>query len=133
MLEKEGILKNVSLLIVEDDSDTRDELVFMLRGDMREIHDASNGQEALEQFESAHPDIVLTDVNMPEINGVKLAQMIKERSPDTSIIFMSAHSEMEYINSAMEAGGLEYLLKPIEVDELISKIITITQKKSIPA
>ncbi len=129
------MLKNLSLLIVEDDEDTRDELVSMLMEDMENVYDCANGKEALDYFDLLEPDIVLTDLNMPELNGVKLAELIKERSPETSIIFMSAHSEAKYVDSALDAGALEYLLKPIEINDLISKFIdiahNIAEKKSV--
>ena len=82
---------------------------------------ASNGKEGLQAIETYHPDLVITDIKMPEQTGLEMVQTAKERLdyPFYSII-LSGYSEFEYAQQAVSLGFTSYLLKPVDEDELIA-------------
>ncbi len=124
----DSILKNLKLLYVEDDEFARDEIADFLEFEVGELKTASNGEEGLEIFKTFHPDIVITDINMPKMNGLDMAKNIKSISPNTPIIVTSAYSDSDYIIKAIEIGINRYVLKPIDVDELLTMIIQSTKE-----
>lgn len=90
---------------------------------------AKDGQEAWQIFEEATPEIVITDLKMPKLDGIELIRRIKERSPDTQVIALSNHSDFELVKEAMKAGAFDYLLKiTLEEDELKEVIEQVKEK-----
>ncbi|ALS26486.1 HAMP domain-containing sensor protein [Paenibacillus sp. 32O-W] len=79
---------------------------------------ARNGKRAWERIRTLRPDIVLTDIRMPIMDGLRLAERIREQFEETKIVFLSGHDEFVYVKSALEAGAVGYLLKPIDPQEL---------------
>lgn len=79
---------------------------------------AFNGKEGLENFRLHQPEIVLTDVKMPVMDGIEMSRQIKMESPDTVIILISGYNEFEYVQSALQFGAVEYMLKPTDPDKL---------------
>lgn len=78
------------------------------------VGEASNGEEAIEQIEELHPHLVVTDVRMPKMDGISLADWIHEHYPQTAVIIVSGYDEFDYAQSALKAGVSEYLLKPLK-------------------
>ena len=94
---------------------------------------ASNGIEALEQAEICKPEIVITDIRMPGIDGMELIRKVKEKLPDTEIIIISGYRHFEYAQTAIRYGVRNYLLKPIKKEELrdtLQKIADINREKN---
>lgn len=111
----------VKLLIADDENFTRNGIIDMLPWvelNVTEIKDAFDGQHALEILEDFEPDILLTDVRMPRINGIELAYKVRNRYPNCAIIFMSGYSDKEYLKSAIHLKAINYVEKPLELDEL---------------
>lgn len=81
--------------------------------------DCRNGREALDMMETVHPDIVITDVRMPFMNGVELAEELHRRHPDILVIMISGYEEFEYAKAAVDYGVFAYLLKPLDMEELL--------------
>ncbi len=115
-------LKEISLLYVEDDEDIREVLAGMLKRYVGRLYVAENGEEGLEIFKKVHPDIVLSDVRMPKMDGIAMAEAIKKIAPDTAVIFTTAFGDSEYLQKAIDIGAQGYLIKPIERDKLIEKL-----------
>jgi YesN/AraC family two-component response regulator len=107
-----------SILFVEDEPVTAKLIVKALKRDFNEIYIAFNGQEGLQLFINNRPDIVLTDILMPKMNGIELVAQIKQINSNTPIIMMSAFSEEHYLDEAKKLGVEYYLMKPIDFDEL---------------
>lgn len=109
------------LLIVEDDSTIRRGLVKII-GEMglpvEHIQEADNGQSALALCESFRPQIVVTDIRMPLIDGLEFIGTIRQEQPDLSFLIISGYNDFEYARKAIQYGVKEYLLKPIEKEEL---------------
>lgn len=89
---------------------------------------AANGQEAIAMMKKEQPDLLLTDICMPIIDGIALAGYVKEHYPDTRVIVLSGYDEFEYAKQALKHGVSEYLLKPITSLELKEELIKMRQK-----
>ncbi|MGG4483413.1 response regulator transcription factor [Paenibacillus illinoisensis] len=92
------------------------------------IGTASNGREALEKIEALQPDIVLTDVQMPIMNGIDLARKIHELYDSIQVMFLTGHDEFHYVKSALHVGAVGYLLKPLDLNEIESVISKVKQR-----
>ena len=118
------------ILVLEDDEDS----VFILRHlscfDRQNFEIAqvvSNGKEALAEIEKNTYDLILTDINMPLINGLEFAKMLRELDKDIHIIFMSAYEDFSYAKKAIKVGALDYLVKPVKEKELEKLLIEVSK------
>ena len=109
-------------LLVDDEALTREaisenipwaELGFEL------IASCENGREAMEQMEKTTPDLLLTDICMPYVDGIELARYVHEHHPDTRTVIISGYDEFEYAKQAVRYQVMEYILKPITPTELM--------------
>ena len=103
-----------SIMLVDDDSIVRVRLKNMLQWeqlDCRIVAEASNGMEAIAKMEREHPDILITDIDMPGMNGVDLIQYVQEVWPETYILALSAYDDFEYVRDSMKYGAQDYVLK----------------------
>lgn len=94
------------------------------------VGEAADGGEALELVESHHPDIVLTDIAMPVLNGLALAARVGQAHPETKVIILSMHSSEEYVCQALRAGAVGYLLKDSGTSELELAIRAVARGES---
>lgn len=109
------------LLLVDDEADVREGLLQLIdwHGLGCEVVDtAENGKEAVEMIEKHMPDIVVTDIQMPFMNGLQLSEWIRSAFPDTKIVILTGYEEFEYAQKAIRLGIDEYLLKPFSAGEL---------------
>lgn len=106
------MLKDISLLYVEDEPITRETMVNLLAKRVARIYTASNGAEGLEAFQLHHPDIVLTDIGMPVLDGLEMSEAIKRLSPSTPIIVTTARQESPFLMRAIDVGIDKFLVKP---------------------
>lgn len=90
--------------------------------------DASDGELALPMIESIVPDILITDIKMPFLNGLELSAIVRKRLPDTKIIILSGHDEFEYARSALRMGIEEYCLKPVSSADLVALLRGVSAK-----
>ena len=110
-----------TLLIVDDEWQTRKglrELVDWQALGIEVVGDAGDGQEALRQLEHLKPDILLTDVRMPHMDGIELARQARTLLPQIAIVFISVYSDAEYLRNALRLEAVDYLYKPIHMEEL---------------
>ncbi|MGJ8615574.1 MAG: response regulator transcription factor [Sulfitobacter sp.] len=85
----------------------------------------SNGRELIEQLVDLAPDVILMDLNMPELGGLSATEIVLERSPDTRVVILTMHDNAEYIASALSHGAMGYLLKDVPTDEIKLAIDTV--------
>ena len=111
----------MKILIVDDEKLTRSGLISSIDWKelgIGEIIEASNGSEGIRLAMEARPDIVLTDMRMPRMDGVTMARRIRERLPDSAVIFMSGYSDKEYLKAAIDLKAVSYVEKPLDTAEV---------------
>ncbi|MCD8330421.1 MAG: response regulator [Lachnospiraceae bacterium] len=109
------------LLIVEDEQVTREHLKSMLdfqKLGFTEVMLAANGEEGLKKALRSKPDVVLTDIRMPRMDGITMAEKIKQQLPNCQVIFLSAYAELEYYKAAIRLKTVSYVEKPVAPAEL---------------
>ena len=113
------------VVIVDDSRETVENIRTLLRFESTvEVSGAAfDGKEAIRLCEKLKPDIVLMDVNMPEMDGLTATKIISMQQPETGVIIMSVQGEKEYLKKAMVAGAREYIVKPFSSEELIQTIL----------
>lgn len=114
--------KDITLLYVEDDEMTLEEISFFLKKYVKELIVAKNGEEGLELFKQHNPDMVITDIQMPIMNGLEMSKKILQINPSVPIAVTTAYSDSQYLINAIEIGIDKYLLKPINMMDVLTVI-----------
>jgi len=116
--------EKIRVMIVDDIVDTRDQLEKLLffEKDIEVIAKASNGREAVAMAKQHRPDVILMDINMPDMDGIAATEAIMAQDPSVQVIIMSVQGETDYLRRAMLAGAREFLTKPISADDLYKSI-----------
>ncbi len=114
----------IRVLIVDDIAETRDHLTKLLgfEKDVLVVGAAASGADALELAATLLPDVVLMDINMPEMDGIAATELLMARVPSASVVMMSVQGEADYLRRSMLAGAREFLVKPFSSDELTASI-----------
>lgn len=108
----------IRVLIAEDDFLVKAEVVRILKNKSYDIvGQASSGREALELTLAQHPDVILMDIKMPELNGLEATRLIQEQWP-TPVVILTAHESRDLVDEAGKAGAGAYLTKPVRAEEL---------------
>lgn len=113
-----ALTKDLKVLCVDDNDDLREVVVEYLRKLFDRVDDCSNGEEGLEEYRKNRYDIVLTDINMPIMNGLTMSQHIKDIDPSQHIIIISAYKEVENYISSIKIGVDGYILKPMDFNQV---------------
>jgi DNA-binding NarL/FixJ family response regulator len=112
----------IEVVLAEDHNIVRNGIISLLEKepDIHVAGAATNGREVLDLLESGtHADVILADMNMPEMGGIELTASIKEKYPDCKVIILSALDHEKYVIKAFQAGASGYLLKSVSADELV--------------
>lgn len=112
----------MTILVVDDNEDLLETFAIILKRRGYEVQTACDGFAAVDKFKEQNFDITLMDIVMPEMNGVDAFKKIREIQPDASIILMTAYSDEDLIQSAMDEGVTLIIQKPIHIDKLIKMI-----------
>jgi pilus assembly protein CpaE len=126
----------IRLLIVDDLSTTRETVVKLLQfaPNIEVVAEAGTGRQAIDQARKHQPDVILMDINMPDMDGITASQQITRALPATQIIIMSVQSDTDYIRKAMLAGARDFLSKPFSLDELLTAVNTAYERRqTMPA
>src|SRR5215472_9177575 len=115
---------NIRILLADDHTILRAGLKMMLNAqpDMEVIGEAQDGRQAMQEAQRLHPDIVLMDITMPDINGIEATRRIKKQLPEIKVLILTMHENDEYVFQALRAGASGYLLKEAADTELISAL-----------
>ena len=122
-----------NLLYVEVDMEAVESVIYFIENRFKKIYTAHDGESALEIIRNNEIDILLLDINIPKINGLKLAELVRQDNKDMPILFLSAIRNKEDILKAYSFQIDAYILKPLQIDHLYSsfnKVITGLNKKS---
>ena len=114
----------IRVLIVDDIPETRDHLSKLLgfESDIEVVGSAASGREAIEMAAKLTPDVVLMDINMPDMDGISATERLSAEVPSAAVVMMSVQGEADYLRRSMLAGAREFLVKPFSSDELTSSI-----------
>ena len=110
----------VRLLVVEDDAPVRESLIAVLRDEGFPVEGAATAEEGLARLSEHRPDVILSDVRMPGLDGLELLELVRERTPEVDVILMTAYEDMPTVARAMREGAVDFLVKPLKADPLLA-------------
>lgn len=121
----------IKVMIADDHIMMREGIKQLLEfdGNMKIIAEAGNGNECLDKLKIYHPDVLLLDINMPEINGMEVLKKIKENNIDVKVLMLTVHNEIEYLIKALDNGVDGYIMKDSQSSELKKAIYMILDEK----
>ena len=126
-------MEPVRIVVADDHWLMRDGTCHILEQcpDLKVVGDAEDGQHALELIERLQPDIAILDIRMPKLNGIEVVRRMKDHSPNTKALMLTAYDDDDYIIALMEAGALGYLLKTARPSELIDAVQRVHQGEPV--
>ena len=122
-----ALTKNLSVLIVEDELALRESFQFLLQNLFAEVDTAEDGQEALNKMDERDYDIVLTDLSMPRMSGLRLVDTIRTKSQSQIVVAISAHDDEEF-SDALAPYNVKLLTKPLEMDRLFETLVPLCEQ-----
>jgi DNA-binding NtrC family response regulator len=120
-----------SVLLVDDEEAFLETVVKRLNLRKVKAYGARSGPEALDFLSHNTVDVMVLDVKMPEMNGIEALKIVKARHPLVEVIMLTGHASVEVAIAGMEAGAFDYLMKPVNIDELLYKLQDAFKSKSI--
>jgi two-component system response regulator HydG len=119
------------ILVVDDQETNRVTLERILRREHWEVRQAEDGQVALEKVRETPPDVIVTDLKMPGLNGLELLKAVRALHPDIEVILMTAYGTVETAVDAMKVGAYDYVTKPLKRSEIVSSVRKALEKKAL--
>ncbi len=119
------------ILVVDDEQIIRESISYILRKEGFAVAEAENGKVAYDKLLAEPFDIIITDLEMPEMKGIELLERVMHMNPQTSVIIITAYGSLETAIAALRAGASDYILKPVEFDELLVKIRRLLEHKKL--
>ena len=119
------------ILIVDDDVDALELMEELFESKGYDPFTATNGIEALNLVRDEDPDMVISDIRMPDMDGMQLLEELSKRHPQIPVIMVTAHGTIEAAVEAIKMGAKDYILKPLRLDEILAKVETISQLRSL--
>ena len=113
-------LSELTLLYIEDDDELREQFLRILKPKFKEVYEASDGLQALEQYEQYSPDMMVVDINLPHIDGLVVIESVRKHDKTTPIVILSAYSDQTKLLRAIKLGLSEYLIKPVPHKKLLT-------------
>lgn len=120
-----------NLLLAEDDRGVRESLERALGYEGYTVHTAEHGREALAAVEELQPDLLILDVMMPQLDGLKVARRLRQRGENLPILMLTARAEVGDRVEGLDAGADDYLVKPFAYDELLARIRALLRRQGI--
>lgn len=129
-------MRIMRILIVDDEYKTRESLsrlILRLFPEFKIIGEAENGVDGARQIQTLHPDLVITDIKMPKMDGLAMIANVWQSSPDTRYLVLTGYADFEYAQKAVRLPVVDYLLKPVSVEQLKAILEKILEKIKKPA
>jgi DNA-binding response OmpR family regulator len=126
-LRRVGKAMNESVLVVNEDADLLDLLVYALRREGYMVLAAADGPQALRRFEADEPDIILLDVTMPKLNGFEVYRRLREAG-ETPIVMLTSWDEEEDVLRRLQLGADSYVTKPFSLEQLLAQMKTVLRR-----
>ncbi len=127
-MEKIG---QASCLIVDDEAPLRQVLLHLMRGDGFACHEAANGRDALAFLENHRVTLVISDLRMPQVDGIELLREIRSRYPDTAVIMLTAVADVEVAVKCLAIGAMDYLTKPFHLEEVRARVTQALERRRL--
>lgn len=118
----------LQIMVVEDSKPLREMLVHVLKDDGNMVDSAKDGKEALEKYCSGAYDLIITDLNMPEVSGIELIKRIRELDELVEFIIITGYASLETAVEAIKAGAYDYIIKPFKLEELKVAVRNVQEK-----
>ena len=115
-------LNNFTILYVEDEETTQELIADILKESCKELFVASDGKEGLTLYKNKKPDIVLSDIALPNMDGLEMSEAIKQINPEQPIALFTAFSQSSYLKKAAEIGVATYILKPLDEEQFFNSL-----------
>lgn len=112
-------MDKIKVLLIEDDENARKQLIKVIQKEGFEVVMAKDGKQGLESYDTEKPDIVITDLKMPNIDGMEVMHTVKRLTPHVPVIIITAFGEIDDSIAALREGVLDYLKKPLDINELL--------------
>jgi len=119
------------ILVVDDEQIIRESLGFVLKKEGYQVEEAANGREALVKQEARPFDVVISDIEMPEMRGMELLEHITKRTPQTFVIMITAFASLETAIAALRKGAYDYVLKPVDFDDILHRIRKLLEHRAL--
>lgn len=125
--------EEIKILLVDDIAETRESIKKLLafESDFKVVGSASNGREGVEQAKELRPDIIIMDINMPDMDGLEAASLVTKAVPTAGVIMMSVQNDSDYMTKAMLAGARFFLSKPVNMDQLYNTIRSVYEQYAL--
>jgi DNA-binding NtrC family response regulator len=123
--------EKLTVLFVDDEEDYLTTLLKRMRKRDVDAAGVGSGEEALVYLDSHSADVVVLDVRMPGMDGIETLRQIKKTAPLTEVIMLTGHASLEAAREGMELGAFDYLMKPVDIDELLYKLEDAYKNKTI--
>ncbi len=120
----------MKVLLVEDDRDLAEGLVVALRSEGLVISHVAHGADALKQVDQFHPDMVVLDLGLPDIDGLEVLKSVRKAKPNIPILILTARSALDDKVNALDNGADDYLAKPFEMEELLARLRVMARRLS---
>lgn len=115
-------LKHMTILYAEDEVGIRENVTDSLRYYAKDVYEAGDGEEAYFIYEEKKPDIILSDIHMPNVNGIEFIKKVRENDREVPVVMITAHTDKEYLLEAVELHMEKYIVKPVDIDELFETL-----------
>lgn len=125
-MNKMNFLTNLTVLLVEDDATALRQMEIMLRRRCGKVYTANNGMVGLKVYRTAEPDVIVTDLKMPVMDGLEMSRRIRESDKNTPIIITTAFDDRKIILNAIDVGITKYIVKPIDNDALVNALCEVS-------
>jgi len=122
--------QQATVLVIDDGENMLKMMRNMLRGSFK-VLTCSSGEEALRMFQKSPTDLVVTDIRMPDVTGMEVLRSVKDLSPDTEVVLMTAYGQVSQAVEALKAGAYNYVTKPFEPEEMILTLQKAMERKSL--
>lgn len=124
-------MDKINLLLVDDEVEFLAPMVKRLKKRNYDVHTATNGREAIDFIGQNRVDLVVLDVQMPGMSGIETLSEIKRIDPTIGVVMLTGHANIEAAVAGMELGAFDYLMKPMNFDELVYKLQDVYREKQI--
>jgi len=121
------MINNFSILYIEDDRLTQRIIVSVLEKYFNKIFVANDGIEGIELYHKKRPDIILSDISMPNLNGIEMIETIKQYNPKQKIVLFTGYNDLDYLKKAINIGVDKYILKPLDTKKMLMALNDIVQ------